>query len=119
MNIYAYLAWSEYPLRHAMSACGRLPSYWLREEWDAPKAGWASNFPAGPPDKDGLAPLVEADGGGDDAENSYYEEAADPGFVRLESTVPVPRSVLPSSEAPGRQGPPPRSVIWLPPVMPP
>jgi hypothetical protein len=36
------------------------------------------------PDKDGLARIVEADGGRDDAENSYYEEAADPGFVRLE-----------------------------------
>jgi hypothetical protein len=50
----------------------------------APKAGWASRFPAGPPDKKGLARIVEADGGRDEAENSYYEEAADPGFVRLE-----------------------------------
>jgi hypothetical protein len=47
------------------------------------RAGWASSFPAGPPDKDGLARIVEADGGRDDAENSYYEEAADPGFVRV------------------------------------
>jgi hypothetical protein len=53
-------------------------------ERDAPKAGWASSFPAGPPDKDGLARIVDADGGRDDAENSYYEEAADPGFIRLE-----------------------------------
>jgi hypothetical protein len=51
---------------------------------DAPKAGWASNFPAGPPDKDGLARIVEVDGGRDDTENSYYEEAADPVYVRLE-----------------------------------
>ena len=27
---------------------------------------------------------MDADGGRDDAENSYYEEAADPGFVRME-----------------------------------
>ena len=27
---------------------------------------------------------MDADGGWDDAENSYYEEAADPGFIRLE-----------------------------------
>jgi hypothetical protein len=36
------------------------------------------------PDKEGLARLVDADGGRDDAENSYYEEAADPGFIRME-----------------------------------
>ena len=55
-------------------------------ERDAPKASWASSFSAGPPDKDGLARIVDADtdGGRDDAENSYYEEAADPGFLRLE-----------------------------------
>jgi hypothetical protein len=53
-------------------------------ERDAHKAGWASSFPAAPPDKDGLARIVDADGGRDDAENSYYEEAADPGFVRME-----------------------------------
>jgi hypothetical protein len=27
---------------------------------------------------------VDADGGRDDAENSYHEESADPGFIRLE-----------------------------------
>jgi hypothetical protein len=54
------------------------------KEPDAPKVGWASNFPAGPPDKDGLACIVDADGGRDNAENSYYEEAADPGFVQTE-----------------------------------
>ena len=27
---------------------------------------------------------MDVDGGRDDAENSYYEGAADPGFVRLE-----------------------------------
>jgi hypothetical protein len=53
-------------------------------EPDAPKADWLSSFPAGPPDKEGLARIVDADGGQDDAENSYYEEAADPGFIRME-----------------------------------
>lgn len=53
-------------------------------ERDAPKASWAGGFPAGPPGKDGLARIVEADGGRDDAENSYYEDAADPRVVRLE-----------------------------------
>ena len=51
----------------------------------APKAGWADGFPAGPPDKDGLARIVDADGGRDDAENLYYEEAADPGCVYIET----------------------------------
>jgi hypothetical protein len=54
-------------------------------EQGAPKAGWVDSFPAGPPDKDGLARVVDADGGRDDAENSYYEEAADPSFVRIET----------------------------------
>ena len=53
-------------------------------EPDAPKVTWIQGFPAGPPDKDGLARIVDADGGRDDAENSYYEEAADPGFVHVE-----------------------------------
>ena len=52
---------------------------------DAPKAGWVHGFPASPPDKDGLARIVDADGGRDDAENSYYEQAADPIFVRIET----------------------------------
>jgi hypothetical protein len=57
---------------------------YMRER-DAPKAGSASSFSAGPPDKHGLARIVDADDGRDDAENSYYEEAADPGFVCLET----------------------------------
>jgi hypothetical protein len=56
----------------------------VRKERDAPKAGWAGTFPAGPPGKEGLARVVESDGGRDEAENSYYEEAADPAFVHLE-----------------------------------
>jgi hypothetical protein len=38
---------------------------------------------------------VEADGSQDDAENSYYEEAADLGFrPRGESTAPVPAASI-------------------------
>ncbi len=53
---------------------------------DAPKAGWLSSFPAGPPQKHVLGRIVDADGGRGDAENSYYEIAADPAFIRLETT---------------------------------
>lgn len=59
------------------------PSYWLHERARRTQ-GWLSSFPAGPPDKEGLARIVDADGGRDGAENSHYEEAADPGFVRME-----------------------------------
>jgi hypothetical protein len=55
------------------------------KEPDAPKAGWIDSFPAGSPDKDGLARIVDADGGRDDAENSYYEESADSRLVRIET----------------------------------
>ena len=55
------------------------------KELEAPKAGWASHLPAGPPDKVALAGIVDADGGRDDAENSHYEHAADPDFVRIEA----------------------------------
>src|SRR5258708_24131000 len=51
---------------------------------DAPKALWAGGFPAGPPDEDALGRLVDADCGRDDAENSYYEAAADAARVHLE-----------------------------------
>jgi hypothetical protein len=54
-------------------------------ERDAPKAGWIGCFPAGPPGKAGLASIVDADRGRDEAENSYYEEAADPGFTWIET----------------------------------
>ncbi len=54
-------------------------------ELDAPKSGWLDGFPAGPPDEDGLARIVDADGGRDDAESFYYEKAADPGFVSIET----------------------------------
>jgi hypothetical protein len=45
-------------------------------EPDTPKAGWVHSFPASSPDKDGFSRIVDADGGRDDAENPYYEEAA-------------------------------------------
>jgi hypothetical protein len=53
---------------------------------EPPKASWARDLPSGPADKDGLAQVVDADGGRDDAENSYYEAAADPDHLRLETT---------------------------------
>lgn len=52
----------------------------------AGKLDWIGTLPAGPPAKDGLARIVDADGGRDDAENSYYEAAADPSFVHIEAT---------------------------------
>jgi hypothetical protein len=55
------------------------------QEDAAPKTEWVINLPDGPPDKDSLARLVDADGGRDEAENSYYEAAADPAFVRVET----------------------------------
>jgi hypothetical protein len=53
-------------------------------EGDAPKA-WVSGFPAGPPAKIDLGRIVDSDGGRDEAENSYYEAAADPDHVRMET----------------------------------
>jgi hypothetical protein len=55
------------------------------KEPDAGKLGWIGGLPAGPPEKDALARIVDADGGRDDTENSYYEAAADPSFVRIET----------------------------------
>jgi hypothetical protein len=55
------------------------------KELDAGKLGWVSRLPASPPEKEALARIVDADGGRDDAENSYYEAAADPSFVLLET----------------------------------
>jgi hypothetical protein len=52
---------------------------------DAPKSEWIIGLPDGQPDKVALARIVDEDGGRDDAENSYYEEAADPDFVRMET----------------------------------
>lgn len=51
---------------------------------ETPKA-WVAGLPSGPPDRDSLARIVDADGGRDDAENAYYEAAADPDFVRMET----------------------------------
>ena len=44
-----------------------------------------SNNTAYPPSKDSLARIVDADGGRDEAENSYYEACADPDYVRQET----------------------------------
>lgn len=43
------------------------------------------SLPADPPARDGLARIVDADGGRDGAENSYYEAAADPSSGRIEA----------------------------------
>jgi hypothetical protein len=53
-------------------------------EEDTPK-GWVAALPDGPPHKVSLARIVDADGGKDEAENGYYESAADPDYVRLET----------------------------------
>jgi hypothetical protein len=37
------------------------------KRFDAGKLGWVSRLPAGPPAKDSLARIVDADGGRDDA----------------------------------------------------
>jgi hypothetical protein len=55
------------------------------KELEAGKLGWVARLPAGPPARDVLARIVDADSGRDDAENSYYEAAADPSFVGLET----------------------------------
>jgi hypothetical protein len=50
-------------------------------EPDAPKAAWVADLPSGPDDKTSLARIVDEDGGRDEAENTYYEVAADPSYV--------------------------------------
>jgi hypothetical protein len=57
----------------------------MSDERDQPKR-WVRMLPDGQPDKVALARIVDADGGRDDAENTYYEWAADPDFVRQETT---------------------------------
>lgn len=52
---------------------------------ESPKSEWAARLPAGPPLREGLARLVDADGGRDDAENGYFEAANDPQFVQEEA----------------------------------
>ena len=55
------------------------------KQFDAGKLDWVARLPAEPSAKDSLARLVDADSGRDDAENSYYEAAADPSFVAVEA----------------------------------
>ena len=57
----------------------------LMNELDAGKLDRVRSVPAGPPAKDGLARIVDADGGHDDAGNSYYETAEHPAFVQIEA----------------------------------
>jgi len=86
LHVYASLAAAQVSPSAAMGACVVTGLHTgCMTEPGAPKAGWVDSFPADPPDKDGLARIVEADGGRDDAENSYYEQAADPRFVRIET----------------------------------
>ena len=54
------------------------------EEQDAPKLDWIGGLPEGRPSHVNLARIVDADGGQDEAENSYYEAEADPSAVRME-----------------------------------
>ncbi|MFF2397425.1 hypothetical protein [Nocardia sp. NPDC058114] len=52
---------------------------------EASKTDWIVTFPDYPQSKDSLARIVDADGGRDEAENSYYEACADPGYVHQET----------------------------------
>lgn len=51
---------------------------------EASKTDCIVTFPDYPPSKDSLARIVDADGGRDEAENSYYETCAASGYVRQE-----------------------------------
>jgi hypothetical protein len=53
------------------------------EDPDAPKLAWIDRLPKERPAHIILARVVDADGGRDDVENSYYEAEADPSFVRM------------------------------------
>ena len=57
----------------------------LMNELDAGKLDRVRSLPAGPPAKDGLARIAGADGGHDDAENSYYQTGAHPTFAQIEA----------------------------------
>lgn len=50
-------------------------------EADPSKVDWVADLPAGPDDKVALGRLVDEDGGRDEAENAYYETAADPSYI--------------------------------------
>ncbi|MGW5366621.1 hypothetical protein [Actinopolymorpha pittospori] len=52
---------------------------------NSPKSDWADRLPTGPPLRDELARLVDADQGRDEAENGYFESANDPQFVATET----------------------------------
>ena len=64
------------PTRNAATtACAGLAPIMAAERAGPPKAGWATSFPAGPPDGRTLSHRARC-GGRDDAADSYYEEAA-------------------------------------------
>lgn len=69
-----------------LPSCHALPLILgLVKDLEAGKLDWVGSLPSAPPARDGLARIVDADGGRDDAENSYYEAAADPSFVQMEA----------------------------------
>jgi hypothetical protein len=53
------------------------------DAWRSEKDAWARQLPAGEPQKDALARLVDEDH--DEAETQYYEAAADPTFIQNET----------------------------------
>jgi hypothetical protein len=55
------------------------------EEWEAAKFHWVQDLPAGPGDEDSLRRVLDSGGWQDEAEISYYEAVADPGYVYLET----------------------------------
>jgi hypothetical protein len=55
------------------------------KEFDVGKLDWVGSLPTGPPAKDGLARIVDADGGRYDPENLYHQAAAYPSFVQIEA----------------------------------
>jgi hypothetical protein len=57
----------------------------VTDRHDPAKTEWVNGLPSGPPDRDSLARIVDTDGGRDDAENAYYEAAADCDHLRLET----------------------------------
>ncbi|NKY38198.1 hypothetical protein [Cellulomonas septica] len=52
---------------------------------ESAKRPWVATLPNGEPTEVSLARLVDSDGGRDDAENGYYEAAADPTTDRIET----------------------------------
>ena len=64
----------------------------IRMGTDSEKQLWARSFPAGEPDRDTLARLVEQDS--DEAETELYENASDPTHVAVETAQRRYRGML-------------------------